>query len=141
MTDQHPPPDPYAYDPEAARRAESPYAPQQSAYGQAPTYGAAPTYGQAPAYGQQPYGVGGYQPYVTPYKRPVWKIVVAVILFGIAGLGLLATLATLANPNGATGDAAHDAGYAIGRLIGIVLFCIVPTLGGVLLLRTPRRHR
>lgn len=122
-------PDPYAYDPYAAQA-------QQRDAQQGLSYQPSPQ--QWYGYASQPYSAYG----PPTYHRPAWKIALAVVFFLIAGLGLLGSLVTLANPSASTsGDAAESVGYRIGQLIGVLLLVVLPAVIGYLLVRTPKRYR
>lgn len=91
----------------------------------------------SPAYGQ-PQQYGG-QPWTAPAPapgRPVWKLVLGIVLAVWSGLALLSSLSRagvmVAEASG------RGAAYQLGNLIGVLLIIVLPAVLAWLLLR--RRH-
>ena len=139
-----------------------PYGP--TPYGQPPydqpSYGGA-QHGQTP-YGQTPYGrvqhgQAQYDPPQSPYrpspyapqqhpgqgwnvpaqpKRPVWKLVVGIVLAAWTAMAVLSTMSRLGNVVATASG--RGAAYQAGTLIGLLLMIVVPGVLAWLLLRRKR---
>lgn len=116
----------------------------QPQYGQA-QYGQ-PQYGQ-PQYGapQSPYGPSSYPPQQygsqgwnipAQPKRPVWKLVLGIVLAAWTALAVLSTLSRLGNVVATASG--RGAAYQIGTVVGLLLMIVVPGVLAWLLLRRKR---
>ncbi len=122
---------------------------QHDPYGQAP-------YGQTP-YGRVQHGQAQYDPPQSPYgpspyapqqypgqgwnvpaqpKRPVWKLVVGIVLAAWTALAVLSTMSRLGNVVATASG--RGAAYQAGTLIGLLLMIVVPGVLAWLLLRRKR---
>jgi len=122
---------------------------QHDPYGQAP-------YGQTP-YGRVQHGQAQYDPPQSPYgpspyapqqypgqgwnvpaqpKRPVWKLVVGIVLAAWTALAVLSTGSRLGNVVATASG--RGAAYQAGTLIGLLLMIVVPGVLAWLLLRRKR---
>lgn len=111
--------------------------------------------GQVPEYpqgGNQLYPVPGPQPgYPQPgrqlpaphgaYQPTQWRtglLVGGIVLTVIGGLAILGQLGLAAN-GGATTASGSGPGYAVGRLVGFLVFSVGPLVGGITMIRRSRR--
>ncbi len=122
---------------------------QHDPYGQAP-------YGQTP-YGRVQHGQAQYDPPQSPYgpspyapqqypgqgwnvpaqpKRPVWKLVVGIVLAAWTAMAVLSTMSRLGNVVATASG--RGAAYQAGTLIGLLLMIVVPGVLAWLLLRRKR---
>ena len=94
----------------------------------------------------QPYGPGPYPgaPYPGYYpaapQRRQGMLVGGIILVVLGGLAILGRAASVANGQ-ATTSSGHGPGYAVGYLVGSVLFTVGPLVGGIIMIvrSKPRR--
>lgn len=128
---QYPPPQGYpGQQPYGQHGYPQPGQPGQPGYGGYPQQGYPNQQGYPQQYGQQPYGY--QQPPQRSGARTAWGWIL-IVFGGLVLLGQLAMAGSGQAPQSANGA------EAAGRLFGIFLFGIAPIVGGILLLRKPKR--